>query len=108
MVKFLRERHRYYATELKGKPGSAELAKGAISNANAMTKLLEAARRLQSDGLAAVEAMSFLERAKLFVQWYASLVPAYRGRLREQMARFEESLVAPVAPSHQLVPAQES
>lgn len=107
MVKFLRERHRYYETELRTRPGNEALAKGAIANANAMTKLLEAARRLQGDGLAAVEAMSFVERARLFVQWYASLVPAYRGRLREQMAKFEESQMIPVGPTHMMLPAAE-
>lgn len=108
MVKFLRDRHRYYERELKDKPGSEPLAKGAISNANAMTKLLEAARRLQSDGLAAVEAMSFVERARLFVQWYASLVPAYRGRLREEMAKFEATVALPVAATVEYLPPAET
>jgi hypothetical protein len=107
MVKMLRDRHRYFATELKDKPGSETLGKGFIANTNAMTKLLEAARRLQSDGLAAVEAMSWMDRAKLFIQWYASLPPALRGRVREQMGSFEKVQALPSAEIKLLPPAEE-
>lgn len=56
---------------------------------NTAAKVLESARKLQTDGLAAVRNMSFLERAELFVAWYMELPPVYRAKLREQMDKYE-------------------
>lgn len=95
-VRFLRDRARWYKAELQLRPGAEVLARGAIANANAITKMLESARKLQADGLAAVSQMSFVERAKLFVEWYTSLPPTYRARLREQLARFELDMAKPL------------
>lgn len=60
---------------------------------NTMSKVLESARKLQDDGLAAVKAMSFAERAELFLGWYGALPPAHRTSVRGSMASFEASMV---------------
>lgn len=57
---------------------------------NTAAKVLEAARKLQTDGLAAVRNMSFVERAKLFIDWYVHLPPSYRDNIRSQQEKFEE------------------
>lgn len=62
---------------------------------NALAKILEAARKLQSDGLAAVQAMSFMERAKLFIGWYAALPPPHREQVQKAMAKWEGSQAEP-------------
>jgi hypothetical protein len=100
-VRFLRGRQRYLARELAGSPGDSKLAKLANETANGMTKLLEAARKLQNDGAKAVASMSFTERARLFVGWYASLPPPFRSGLRRQMEDFEADVAKPVAPPTQ-------
>lgn len=80
---------------------SAELAAAAtdpvatkrlIALGNTTAKVLEAARKLQSDGVSAVKAMSFAERTELFLAWYADLPPGYRATVRKAMARFELKL----------------
>lgn len=58
---------------------------------NTAAKVLESARKLQTDGLQAVRNMSFIERAKLFVQWYVELAPPYRAQLRAKMDAFESN-----------------
>ena len=60
-----------------------------IKVSNSLSKILEAARKLQTDGLSAIRNMSFLERAELFIGWYTALVPAYRANIRTQMDSFE-------------------
>lgn len=63
---------------------------------NALAKLLEAARKLQDDGISAVRNMSFLERAKLFVSWYADLPPSYRTQVRQQVEAYELEINKPM------------
>jgi hypothetical protein len=57
---------------------------------NTAAKVLEAARKLQNDGVSAIQIMSFLERAELFIGWYTALPPPYRANIRDQMAKFEK------------------
>lgn len=56
---------------------------------NTAAKVLEAARKLQTDGITAIQNMSFLERAELFVTWYTALPPPHRVQLRKKMDEFE-------------------
>lgn len=56
---------------------------------NTMSKVLESARKLQDDGISAVEQMSFTEKAEMFVSWIASLPPGFRKNLREQWDSWE-------------------
>lgn len=66
------------------------LATGAVLKiGNTAAKVLEAARKLQTDGLAAIRNMSFLERAELFITWYTGLVPPYRAAIRQKQEEFE-------------------
>lgn len=67
-----------------------------IAVSNSVAKVIESARKLQADGLSAIENMSFLERAELFVAWYAELAPAYRQRLMAELVKFESAAQAPV------------
>ena len=67
-----------------------------IAVSNSVAKVIESARKLQADGLSAIENMSFLERADLFVSWYSELAPAYRNRLRDELTKFEALTSAPV------------
>jgi hypothetical protein len=64
---------------------------------NSLAKVLEAARKLQGDGISAIQAMSFVERAELFLSWYAALPPPYREHVREGQAKMELERSAPVA-----------
>lgn len=63
--------------------------------AGALSKLLDAARKIQSDGLQAIERMSFKERAELFVDWYMTLPAVYREALRKEMEGQESQLALP-------------
>ena len=54
----------------------------AIAAGNTAAKVLESARKLQTDGLVAIQNMSFIERAELFIGWYAALPPSYRVKVR--------------------------
>ena len=74
---------------------AAEL--GVVRVANTLAKVLESARKLQTDGLAAVRNMPFKERAKLFALWYQSLPPAYRSKVRDGQAQFELQAGTPLA-----------
>lgn len=69
--------------------------------ANTTAKVIGEVRKLQDDGKKAIEAMSFAERADLFVTWYAGLPPAYRTSLREQMADHEVKVSAPIQQTEQ-------
>lgn len=62
---------------------------------NALAKVLEAARKIQTDGVAVIRQMSFTERAELFVSWYAELPPAVRASLRDRMTQFEADIARP-------------
>jgi hypothetical protein len=59
---------------------------------NTASKVLEAARKLQSDGLAVIQTMSFIERAKIFIGWYTELPPPYRVQLRDKMQAWEDDV----------------
>ena len=60
-----------------------------IKAGNTAAKVLESARKLQTDGLAAIRVMSFLDRAELFLGWYADLPPPYRQKVRDGMVKLE-------------------
>lgn len=64
--------------------------------ANTTAKVIGEVRKLQDDGKKAIEAMSFSERAELFIAWYAALPPAYRTNIREQQADHEVRVSAPI------------
>jgi len=68
-----------------------------IAIANSMSKVLESARKLQVDGISAVENMSFPERAELFISWITDLPPAYRAALREKWDNWETETSAPLS-----------
>jgi ABC-type Na+ efflux pump permease subunit len=73
---------------LKGKAKAgynAEDAHEARSVANTLAKLLDSARKIVQDGADAVSAMSFQERAALFMEWTATLPSVYRRRLIDQL-----------------------
>jgi hypothetical protein len=59
---------------------------------NTASKVLEAARKLQNDGLAVIQTMSFIERAKIFITWYTELPPPYRVQLRDKMQAWEDDV----------------
>lgn len=57
--------------------------------ANTSAKVLESARKLQQDGISAVENMSFPERCELFIGWITNLAPAYRATIRDKWEQWE-------------------
>lgn len=59
----------------------AALASESRSVASVLAKLLDSARKVVQDGADAVGAMSFQERAALFLEWTGSLPGAYRRKL---------------------------
>lgn len=65
--------------------------------ANTMSKVLESARKLQVDGMSAVENMSFPERAELFISWVTELAPAYRESLKAKWEAWELSESKPLS-----------
>jgi hypothetical protein len=73
-----------------------DLNKTLVLLTNAVAKVLEAARKLQDDGIAAVRNMSFIERAKLFIGWFASLPPNYRVQVKDQIEKFELEINKPL------------
>lgn len=89
-VNALRAQLRVYKEQLAADPrlGPGDLARiheAQRSVAGALSKLLDAARKIQGDGLAAVERMSFKERAELFVEWFLTLPNVYQAQLLEQI-----------------------
>lgn len=69
-----------------------EGAKLAIAAGNTAAKVIESARKLQTDGMSSIRNMSFIERAQLFVDWYLSLPPTYRMKVREAQDKHEGQL----------------
>lgn len=61
----------------------------------ALSKLLDAARKIQGDGVQAISRMSFKERAELFVDWYMTLPAVYRETLRRELDKHEDQLLLP-------------
>ncbi len=92
----LRRQVRYWDKVLKDSPADSDGNRNLVFMTNSIAKMLEAARKLQDDGIAAVRNMSFLERAKLFVSWYAQLPPAYRTQVREQVEKHELEVSQPL------------
>lgn len=78
---------------------SAKLESRLLAIGNTAAKVLEAARKMQADGVNAVEQMSFAERAELFITWVAGLTPESRKGLRAQWDAFEVSINQPLLES---------
>jgi hypothetical protein len=97
VVALLRKQVQHVKGELEKNPSSALSEKRALALGNTMAKVIETARKLQADGRAAVEAMSFQERKELFVEWYTDLAPQYRNAVREAFAAYEVEVSRPVA-----------
>jgi hypothetical protein len=70
-----------------------------LAVANTAAKMLESARKIQTDGVQAVEQMSFSERAELFIDWVTSLTPAYRKSLRDKWDEWESQVSKPLLES---------
>lgn len=45
----------------------------------------DSARKIRKEGAAAVNSMTFQERAELFVSWYGELPPAHRDYLQQKL-----------------------
>ena len=95
-ISALRRQVREYAKFLKDNPLDEMANKNLVLMTNSVAKVLEAARKLQDDGIAAVRNMSFIERAKLFIAWFASLPPGYRTQVRESIEKYETDLAKPL------------
>lgn len=98
-VNALRAQLRDYKTELGVKGIKAEdkarLHDKQRAVAGALSKLLDAARKIQGDGLTAITQMSFKERAELFIEWYLTLPAVYRDALQKEIAGHEARLSLP-------------
>jgi hypothetical protein len=68
-----------------------------LAAANTLAKVLESARKLQVDGISAVENMSFAERAELFISWITELTPAYRKSLKDKWEAWELETSKPLS-----------
>jgi hypothetical protein len=95
-VAMLRKQVRHVRDQLDTNPDDLRALALANRAANTVAKVLESARKLQADAATAIKSMSFRERARLFVGWYAELPPPYRMQLREQLERFELEAAKPV------------
>jgi hypothetical protein len=96
IVAVLRKQLAAIKRELEADPSSVFHENRLLKVGNTAAKVLEAARKLQADGVSAVESMSFGERADLFITWFASLPPAYRLALEEKMASWTAQISQPV------------
>lgn len=98
-VNALRAQLRDYRADLSKKGLDAEerdrLHAAQRAVAGALSKLLDAARKIQGDGLAAISRMSFKERAELFVEWFMTLPAVYREALRKELDTHEAHLALP-------------
>lgn len=65
---------------------------------NSLAKVLEAARKLQQDGLGVIRTMGFVQRAELFVEWWKGLPPGHRDKLDEHMAKWKAEQARPALP----------
>lgn len=101
-VAVLRAQVSHLRASLKDDPDDEAAHKRFIATSNALAKIIGEARKLQDDGAAAVEAMSFQERAAMFIEWVTTLPPAYRRNLREQLDDFEAKIAAPVGATEDL------
>lgn len=99
-VRLMRKQLAQVEKDLKGNPTSANHEKRLIALSNGIAKLLETARKLVQDGVSAVENLSFREQAELFVEWFASLAPAYRADVIAKFTTFEQQISKPVEPPH--------
>lgn len=95
-VALLRRQVRHYRKELDETPNSDHVFTKLNQAANTIAKMVEAARKLQVDADGVIKSMSFVARAKLFIQWFAELPPPYRRQIREQMDRFELEMAKPL------------
>lgn len=68
-----------------------------LALSNSLGKLLDTARKLQADGVDAVENMSFAERAELFITWITTLPYAYRQSLRDKWDEWEQTTAEPLS-----------
>lgn len=85
-VSLLRKQLTHLKSQARLNPGyNAIEANEARAVANTLAKLLDSARKVVQDGADAVGAMSFQERANLFMEWTGSLPGAYRRKLIEQL-----------------------
>lgn len=85
---------------MKNRDATAEQLEAAekalIRVSNTLSKVLESARKLQTDGLAVVRNMPFSDRAVLFADWYQALPPLYRQKVRDGMNNFEGAVSTPL------------
>lgn len=89
IVAALRGQLKNIRNALNNDPGDEQAEKRLMALANTSAKVIEAARKLQVDGVSAVENMNFSERAELFVQWVMELAPVYRKALKEKWDEME-------------------
>jgi len=90
-------KHRRLLRDAKTSSEQYEEAEAAVIRvANTIAKMLESARKLQTDGLAAIRNMGFQDRSALFATWYQALPPLHRKKVREGMERYELAVSAPV------------
>ncbi|HET7040346.1 MAG TPA: hypothetical protein VFH97_10705, partial [Gemmatimonadales bacterium] len=54
--------------------------------------MADAARKIRKEGIAAVNSMTFQERAELFVEWFRDLPPAHRTYVTEQLGAAAQDL----------------
>jgi hypothetical protein len=54
--------------------------------------MADAARKIRKEGVSAVNAMAFQERAELFLDWYENLPTAHRAYLDDRMGERREAL----------------
>jgi hypothetical protein len=91
------KKHRSTLKNTKADAEDLEAAEAAVVRvANTLAKVLESARKLQQDGIAAVRNMSFQDRNVLFATWYQSLPPLYRKKVQDGMAQYELKAAEPL------------
>lgn len=75
--------------------------------ATAIAKLLDSARKVVQDGAEAVGAMSFQERANLFMEWTSSLPGVYRRKIIENLLSQQDRKATEAESASPLIPSCE-
>lgn len=96
MVRLLRDQMKRLKDLLKDDPDDPASVSRLLAAGNTAAKVIGEVRKLQDDGKKAIEAMSFVERAELFIDWVTALPPAYRQSLIERLQQWEKQNAQPV------------
>lgn len=103
MAVLRRQLQRLKIAEFGAKEYDASRGREARATSNALSKLIDATRKLQEDGEEAIGSMPFQEKLALFMEWFISLPAVYKRRVLSDMGRHDPATAGPVKPALEVV-----